>query len=239
MNILDSLKKYASTTAFSEYHEDIERSNLNAMYRICIVGMLGGAVLTFLSLSFVGILSMPLAYISFTALFTAVFILCKTVLPKRPSRILPVYYTLIIIMLALGIVMGTYCGTDTNATTFIMFVVSLPMLIVDKPYRINIVFGIASVLFIIIDCTVKTGALLRLDISNCAVFFFLSIALSWQTIGIKISDMAIKRELKQRSDMDTLTSLSNRGAFERIVTKYISESDESAIMLIMDVDNFK
>lgn len=54
-----------------------------------------------------------------------------------------------------------------------------------------------------------------------------------------MSDIIIKHELKQQRDIDMLTKLSNRGAFERVVAQYIHESNQNAVLLIMDIDNFK
>ncbi|MDD2647517.1 MAG: hypothetical protein PHI27_07275 [Eubacteriales bacterium] len=214
-----------SFSAFTEFREEIARTNLNSMKRISFVGMVGAALLSIASLPFINLLSMLKSYLVLTVLFSIVYVVSKTVLVKRADLVLPVYYAVITVMLTISILMGTVFGKDTNATTFILFIVTLPMFIVDKPYRVNILFAAASVIFCIADIHVKSGELLSLDISNSIVFYLLSLALSWQTIGIKVSDIIIKHELKQQRDMDMLTKLSNRSAFERVVAQYLHESN--------------
>ena len=48
-----------------------------------------------------------------------------------------------------------------------------------------------------------------------------------------------ERELEQQRDMDMLTKLNNRRAFERVVAQYIAESDQNAVLMLMDIDSFK
>lgn len=226
-------------SAYQEYSTDIAHYNLKALSMMSHVGMMGGILLVVACLPPINLLDMINGYAAITALFALVFVLCITVLRKHESAVLPVYYVFILSMLTIGILMGTIWGKDTNATTFVMLVLLLPMLIIDKPTRINITFGIMTLIFCIVDYYVKSSHLFELDLTNAIIFYVLSILISGQTIRAKMSDIIIKRELKRQRDIDTLTNLGNRGAFERVVSQYIHESNKNAVLLIMDVDNFK
>lgn len=225
--------------AFREFSADVARFNLRALSQISFVGMLGGLLLVVISLPPFRLLSMLHGYAAIAALFTCVFILTATVLKKHEKAVLPVYYAFILLVLTIAIMMGTWWGKTTNATTFVMLMLISPVLIIDRPYRLHIVFGVMSVIFCINDIHAKSGQLLSLDIANAIVFYLLSVIISRQTIKAKMSDIIIKNELKKQRDMDILTKLSNRGVFERVVAQYVHESNRNAVLLIMDIDNFK
>lgn len=224
---------------FINYKEDICDYNLKILQQVSFVGSIIGLILVILSLLPLGILKLLYGYISIAIMFLVVFILSRTVLNKHRKLVLPVYYILMVVFLFIGILMGTIMGNKTNATTFIMLILTLPLFIVDRPRRLYLVFGIMSVIFCIADYNLKAGILSRVDITNCIVFYVLSIVISRQVIYTKVSDIIIKRELKKQLDMDMLTKLGNRTSLERIVAQYVYDSKEDAVMIIMDLDNFK
>lgn len=232
-------ENHIPSAAYREFSADIARYNLTALHQISLVGMTGSLLLVIASLPPLHLLRLLHGYFSITVLFTTVFILSCTVLKKHARMILPVYYGFITLVLTVALVMGTYWGPTTNATTFVMLIIVMPMLIIDRPYRLNLLIAVLCVAFCIVDAYVKEGLLLQLDIANCIIFYLLGAIISRQMIRAKISDIIIKHELKQQRDMDMLTKLSNRGAFERIVAQYIHISGQSAVLMIMDIDNFK
>ena len=225
--------------AFTEFKNDIALCNLHTLRQIAWVGTVGGLLLVLACLPPFRLMTMIYGYLAITVLFGTLAALSYTLLEKRLGFVLPVYYAFVILFLALSIVMGTVWGRDSNAITFIILVVVLPLLIIDRPARMNAVFGTMCLAFCIIDFHVKRSELCSMDVANCVVFYLLSIVISRQTINVKLSDIIIKHELKQQRDMDMLTKLSNRGAFERHVDRYIHASNKDAVMLIMDLDNFK
>ncbi|MDD2956336.1 MAG: GGDEF domain-containing protein [Oscillospiraceae bacterium] len=240
MTLLEKLKENRiPPKAYREFEQEIAQYNLNALRQLSLVGTVGGAALVLASLPPLRLLDLLEGYIPIMLLFAAVLILSSTVLKRWEKAILPVYYVFISLLLMIAIAMGTYLGRTTNATTFVMLVTVLPLFIIDRPIRMNLIFGAAGVLFCFVDMNVKTGQVRDLDLANCIVFYLISVVVSRQTVRAKMSDIIVKRELKQQRDMDMLTKLSNRGAFERIVARYIHESNKNAIMLIMDLDNFK
>ena len=232
-------EQQVSVQAFSDFKSDIAVYNLHTLRQIAWVGVVGGLLLVAACLPPLQLLTMLHGYLALTVLFAVLAVLTSTVLPRRQELVLPVYYGFVILFLAVSIAMGTVWGKDSNAITFVMLVVVLPLLIIDRPVRMHLLFGAMCVLFCVIDYQIKDRFLSGLDIANCVAFYLLSIVISRQAINTKVSDIIIKHELKRQRDMDMLTKLSNRSAFERHVEQYIHESNQNAVMLIMDLDNFK
>ncbi|NCB93351.1 MAG: diguanylate cyclase [Clostridia bacterium] len=232
-------ERHFDRAVYEEYEVDIRQYNLHTLKQISLVGMVCGIILLIVSLPPIHLLNLTRGYLAIAVLFSIVFAFTETILSKKESLILPTFYVLIIFALIIGILMGTYLGRDTNATTFVMMILILPFFIIDRPYRLNLVTGVLCVIFCLVDSKVKTGKLYNLDIMNCIVFYCLGIVVSGQSIHAKLSDIIIKKKLKQQLDMDMLTNLRNRSAIERSVEQYVHESNKNAILIIMDLDNFK
>lgn len=224
---------------YADYSEDIAKFNLTTLKQLSWIGMVAGIVLVIAALPPLGILRMLNGYLLLTLLFAVLVCLTSFTLKKRPAMVLPVFYCFLLLLLGLSILMGTVWGKGSNAITFVMLTVVLPLFIIDKPWRLNLLFGLMCAAFCVIDHFCKDGELLSLDISNCIVFYLISIIISRQSISTRLSDIIIKKDLKRQRDIDLLTQLSNRGAFERRVERYIHESNQGALMLLMDLDNFK
>lgn len=224
---------------FFTFKNDVANYNINAMRKMSIVGFVGSLFLVIASLPPFRFLSLLECYAALTVVFGIMLLLSSTILKKYTQLILPFYYLFIIILLIFSIVMGTYLGTDTNATTFLILLLAIPLFIIDKPYKIDIVLVIMSLIFCVLVHFTKSGEIHDLDISNGVVICLLSIVVNRQSIRYKMTDIVIKHELKSQRDMDMLTKLNNRGAFERGVAQYIHDSNKNSVMMIMDIDNFK
>lgn len=233
------LEPHIDHSTYTAYAADLRYANLHNLRAAGFVGTLVGLALLLLTLPPFGVLGMTAAYLTLTLVCAAIYLLCRFVLPHRMAWVLPVYYLLIVLLLGLAVLMGTVWGLTSNATTFLLLMVLLPQFLIDEPWRLNLVTGVLCVAFCLTVYWVKPHELHNLDITNCLVFYFISMFSCRQMIRTKMSDIIIKSELKRQRDVDMLTDLNNRGALERIVADYIHESNQDAVMLILDIDNFK
>ena len=228
------------SSAYKRFRSEIALSNLHTLRQISFVGMVAGIVLVLLSLPPLRIFSLIYSYLAIAALFTALYLWCLFGLERLRRWVLPTYYLIGFLLLAIASIMGTYLGQEANATTILLLILVLPLSVIDKPWRVHAFFGVMTAFFCGMDYFVKLNRnLVGLDVANCIVFYLLSVAISRQTIKTKLADIIIKHELKQQRDMDMLTKLNNRGSFERIVAQYLHESNKNAVLLLMDLDNFK
>ncbi len=181
---------------FEEYKDEIAQANLKSMFAISVIGAAFFAVLTILSLPFIGVLNLFSSYFALFILFLLILILSNTFLKTHHHMILPIFYIIISVLDLIAIYMGTYLGTTTNATTFLLFLLLIPLFILDYPWRISVVNGIFAIIFIVIDCYVKnSGDILSLDVSNVIIVYF---------VGIAFIQITVKRNLqifeKKRSE---------------------------------------
>lgn len=229
----------ADRRAYSEFAPDVARYNLHSLSQVSLAGLAISVALLVLSLLPLGMFKLSWGYAGIAALFAALTGLAHGVLPKHYGLVLPTVYAATAVLLSIGIAMGTIWGRQTNAVTFMALILVLPLFVIDRPLRLHAAFGIACVAFCLATYNVKDWDVAKMDFANCATYYVISVAISRQSIRTKVSDIVIKGELKKQRDIDVLTRLGNRGVFERRVNQYIHESNLDAIMLIMDLDNFK
>lgn len=236
---LSKLFSRIDDSSFRLYQSEIRRTNLSNLTAGSLVGMVLPYVLLLVSVLPFGILHMVYGYLSIAVIFTLYFCICKFVLVNKPRLILPIYYSFIAVVLYIAILMGSVWGKETNATTYLMLLIMFSLFIIDKPQRLLAVTGFMSVLFCVAVYFAKEHSIHNLDIINCIVFYIISVFVAYQVIKTRVNDITIKNQLKQQRDIDMLTNLYNRGSLERTVREYVHESNSNAVLIIMDLDNFK
>lgn len=189
-----------------EYKEEVAAHNLNLLRNISVIGTILGSVLFLLSLPFIGVLKLTLSYFVLMVYFMTMLVLTKIVLPKRPSYVLFVYYLFMILLLSLAIYMGTAKGVTTNATTFFLCILLIPLFIIDRPWKLILVNLLMSIEFIYFACQYKKpGDILSLDISNAIVFFCISVFFIVMTVNRQMHIFEMQRkvdeELKQKDHL--------------------------------------
>lgn len=196
----------AEKEKFSKCKEEITKCNNKSLRRVSVVGTLIGLVLAFLSLPFIGILHMLASYTMLTFIFALMSIFSYTVLEKHKSFVLVGQYILIFFLISLSIHMGTVQGVNTNATTFLICLLLLPMFIIDYPWRIISANFIMTLIFIVSALNIKPkGEILFLDISNSIVVFFLSAVFVTINIRHQLNEFEdVKLEKKELMEKDEL-----------------------------------
>lgn len=228
------------SSVFADFRNDIDLYNLRTLRQISCVGMVAGIALFLLCFPPFRVFGLVYSYLALAVVFTALYLWCLFGLERRRRMVLPTFYLIGFLLLYMASIMGTYLGQNANATTVLLLILVLPLFVIDKPWRLHVFFGIMTAIFCVMDYSVKLNReLMKLDIANCVAFYLLSVAISRQAIKTRLADIIIKHELKQQRDMDMLTKLNNRGSFERIVERYLHESNQNAVLMLMDIDDFK
>ena len=129
---------------------------------------------------------------------------------------------------------------EYNATAFIVFLVLLPMFMIDKPYFMTIETGIASAVFLIWMRGVKTDFVWRVDLVNVIAFMVVGNYLNIIANSLRIREFVLTRQIRIQKDTDEMTGLKNKGAMMREIDEYLADSAaDKGLMFILDVDRFK
>ena len=200
------------------------------------------------SLVFFGLLIISLfesSYKQNTVLYGSLFI-CELLvlffawkcLPKKPDLITPITYISIFAIFTYAIILGTFNSPKITSTTFCVFLIAIPMIIMDRPWRL-ITFNAAQVvIFCVCSYKVKAWDVASVDILNAVSFYFLGAVLNTYMIKTKAKELTLRRYIEHDRDTDPLTLLYNKAAVGREISNHI-DNGGTGVFMFVDLDNFK
>lgn len=177
-------------------------------------------------------------YLGLGLFSAAVAAMSLWLLPKVRRLTLGVCYMFLCVMFSFAIWAGTFSQPEYPATTFCVFLVALPLMIMDKPYRMSLFLVLVSVFFLLSSGTCKAWDILEVDMLNCMCFIFLSITVGTTMNRTRVRELAQRKVIERQRDMDQLSGLLNKAAFTREMELEVG-ADEPGALLVLDIDNFK
>lgn len=178
-------------------------------------------------------------YGGMTGAFLCTFLLSESICKKYERAILPVCYLFWTIAYLVAIELGTDLSPTNPATSFCVLIFALPMLFIDIPVRIDGMLIVVCIAFCCRSWLIKEHHLAELDIVNVASFLFLSICVNYFVLRVKVNDIDNQKKIIWQRDRDSLTQIYNRQAAENIILDYMRSTDKSAILMVVDIDDFK
>ncbi len=147
-------------------------------------------------------------------------------------------YIIITPVLASSIVLSTYYDPKNLAFTFMIYLIALPLFILDHPLRLIGYTTFWTVVFIICDFTMKNYDLFLYDMLHLTECYLISVAITLFILSARISNLLHSAEVQSSSEHDALTGIYNRGGGDKLLCNYVSNGIQGTF-LFMDVDNFK
>lgn len=219
-----------------------ELRDINLKYLMCIscLSVFAGIALC-ISSNFVEVVqNMSRVYLEFLFRSVILTVITFTICRKYRGAIYPVFYTLLFTLYYLGIIIGTYINPEHNATTFCVLLVALPLVIVDKTWRINLF--LTAVTFVYICCVnnFETGWVASMDIYNGIVFLFVGYIANIFITITKVKEISGRVSTERDRDTDALSGLLNRRAAELSIERFLASNTSSrCALMIIDIDKFK
>ncbi len=142
------------------------------------------------------------------------FILSTFVAKKHDKLIKPLVYISYSIFYIYGISIGIFTDPDQKTVTFIVMLVLLPMLYIDRPIHSAFLSTCYVVIFIALCLERKTGSVLSNDIIDAIVFGSFGAFINVICSHHKIQGFIQQQELQEISRIDVLTKMNNQNAFK-------------------------
>ena len=158
--------------------------------------------------------------------------------PKKNLLTLLTCYSFLTVLFIFAIWCGTFNQPQYPSITFCVFLVALPCLIIDRPYRINLYLICVCAIYLLCSWYSKATDIFYLDLMNCICFYYLGVAIGLLTQNLRIREAVQKNLVEKQRDMDQLSGLLDKSAFERNICRSIREKRQGAF-IIMDIDDFK
>lgn len=179
-------------------------------------------------------------------------VLSITVANRRDWTIQPMVYLSYSIFYIYGILIGAIVDPH-DKTHFMVMLVFLPVVFVDRPLHVAVVSGCYLAIFVVACILTKTGALLIGDIRNALAFGALGIGTGvigdYREIKRYFNQMRLKElnqklsgaysQMKEKSRMDALTKMQNRNAYESDFYKMAKSCQKSIGCVYIDVNGLK
>ncbi|MDO4501126.1 MAG: GGDEF domain-containing protein [Erysipelotrichaceae bacterium] len=155
---------------------------------------------------------------------------------KNSKLILPAVYIFMGILFAFDLVLGILASIDEQTVTFVALLLTVPLLFIDRPYRMVNFVVTFIIIFIIMASIYKTGYVLAIDIIDVIMFGSLGLIVSTYMIQVKCQRFMYERQVTMLSETDLLTGLYNRNSYENKVKKYESQKLEKLGCIYIDVN---
>lgn len=195
--------------------------------------LIGGMLL--LSFSQEGFSSSRNVYI-FGIIFSVILIVVALISKKVPALTYVSVYLAISVFLVYGIAIATLTRPEEQTVTFMVLLIFVPLIFVDRPIRMagSLIFYIIA--FIIMAYRTKTGSVLSVDITDAVIFGLLSLVSTTVVYRVKIRGYVLENKLHIMSETDQLTGLNNRNCYEWRLSTYSAMYRQSICCIYIDVN---
>lgn len=140
------------------------------------------------------------------------------------------------LLLAIGLSLGTYMGPHETSATYIAFLLTVPQLFTDRPYRMYFLILGSVAIFIALVIGVKDPATWSSDITNALLFGFFSLLLCTYSISTRLNRYVLEYKIRALAANDQLTGLRNRYSYEQSLEKIPVLGAESVYCVYVDVN---
>lgn len=148
-------------------------------------------------------------------------------------------YLSISLLFLLGCVLSL-SKPDLPAVSFIAFLLTTPMFMIDKPFFMAIELSVASAVFLLWAHSVKPYDIWLIDFANVIPFAVVGIILNVIANSLRIKEFVLTREISIQKDTDDMTGLKNKGSLTREINRFLTDkSTDKGLLFVMDVDRFK
>ena len=144
----------------------------------------------------------------------AILFLSLFVVKKNYWLIRPLVYISYSIYFLYGIMIGTITDPGEKTVTFMVVLVFIPTLFIDRPIHIMGISTVYVIIFIILCFIKKEEPVLSVDIANAIIFGILGITSGIIVNHVKIHNYVLEHKLQEISRIDQLTQIKNRNAYE-------------------------
>ena len=135
-----------------------------------------------------------------------------------------------------GIALGTMTRPDEQTVTFMVMLLFLPLIFIDRPVRMWLCLMYFITLFIIGACMTKPENILSVDVIDAIIFGVLGMVSGTIVIRTKVRGYVLEKRLRVMSETDQLTGLNNRNCYEWRLERYPKQCKSRLGCIYIDVN---
>ena len=203
--------KRLSPARYDEYYEAVgarNRVNMAVFVVMCMIVAVTNLISQIMIMRTQGFMGNVLLIALYAVLAVVVFVVYRR---QQHVSTLGVYLIQAPVMLV-GILMGTVLDPNQPAVTFLLLIVTLPLFILDKPWRVIAYETSAVALFILLCFAVKDYEIVKSDLIHIVGFYISTVVITLFLLADRFDAIEGYALLQGESEHDELTGLKNRRA---------------------------
>lgn len=221
-----------------QYQDEIRKRNHRDFGNFAMIGCVISAAVVVFGLTLADIVTFNVEF-SLMLCYCAVLRLISRRLRRwRPACMTALCYLAISPLMVLGILMGTFLDPLQPSITIMIFLCVLPLFILDKPRRVTAYITLMAAAYCVCCYLAKDRQLFMEDMIDLVAFYFLGIGVNFVMLIERIDSVENYILLRDKSEIDLLTGLNNRGAGVEKLEEMMRQKVCGAFMMI-DIDDFK
>ena len=213
---------------FTSCREEIEKENRQAIRLLAVAG---------LPLSVANIFAQTFfsrrELLSPRTLCFALLLLITQLLPKQPRKSTLLVYLAEAPVMIIAILLGTVWDPTHQALTFLLFLMAMPVFILDHPVRLLGVTGGWCTLFLGICLAVKDPGTHRGDFFHTLEFFLAASAVTLVVLRVRLNALRNLERARYHMEHDALTATRNRFSLSRRTQDYLGKP---LVLIFGDLD---
>ena len=200
--------------SFERIIPKIQKVNLTMVTILSTFATLLIATMFLTSFKSNGISQNRTVYLIGLILSVIILIFSITIAKKNPAFVTILVSLSYSIYYLYGIFIGTITDPDRKTVTFMVMLVFMPILFIERPLHMISITYVHVILFIILCLLKKSGATLSVDVIDAIVFSILGTSSGVVINKIKVRGYTLEQKLHEISRIDQLTKIRNRNAYE-------------------------
>lgn len=232
------IKDLITGDKYDEYREEVLRRNYSNLRYLTIIGTVVILLINLVGAVFNKILTFNTAFLILAVYFILITILVnsfKNIVRKHTTLI---FYLMMTPVMIMGILLGTFLDPKEPSITIMIFMCVLPVFILDKPLRVVSYILSVAVVYSVCCYISKDFELFREDMIDVFIYGIMAIGVNLFTLNDRIGCVENSIKYREKSELDLLTGVYNRGTGVEKMEELIQNKAYGAFIMI-DVDDFK
>ncbi len=222
---------------YNNYKEIIDKNNIKGLKILCIINILFNIFL-FIIFSFINYNIVLVYYNILSVLVSLIYmIILKGLIKEKYITIM--FYIYIFFTVIIYKILSTDYNIDVISTIMCVLYISNVVLFIDKPYRYNIIMFLFITWLCIDTLMLNSADYITIKILIYVATYMIGVVISYFQYNNIIEKAKILIKTQKERDQDLLTKLNNRVFTERYINEFLLENNNSGVMFIFDLDNFK
>jgi diguanylate cyclase (GGDEF)-like protein len=227
-----------SRSFFKKQRKAIHKYNAAMLGNLLILMIVVLGLYLLLSLALPSMSNYTLIYLTFFISYLLFYFFFQLVARRNITMTQLCILVFSVMTFAFVCLIGTVYGTHTNAVMFLIFLLSIPLLLIVPMHYIYGFLTAAMLIFSIVAYIYKAQPYYYTDIAHSLTCLAIGFFIGRRVLNSRISLFAANDKLKKLSNIDPLTGLHNRRSLDEYLNNVYPVCHHMMVAM-MDIDNFK